>query len=147
MAVSVVSDAIGRLTAVSLSHPQPNLLRDVFSPGVLRDNIRNWPDVTRALFRLLDLEVARRPHDVAGKALLDELKELPGVAAAVTDRPKEHPAPVLAIEFLIDGKQLRLFSLIATVGMSMDPTLDDLRMETLLPADERTRRWFTDLDR
>ncbi|GGX42149.1 transcriptional regulator [Tateyamaria omphalii] len=122
---------------------QPNLLRDVFSPGTLRNNIRNWSEVTRALFRLLDLEVARRPHDQEGKLLLDELRALPGVAEAVADRPQGHPAPVLTIEFLIDGSELRLFSLIATVGMSMDATLDDLRIETLLPADEQTRHWFT----
>ena len=123
---------------------QPNLLREVFMPGALRNTIQNWPDVTRALFRLLDLEVARRPHDDEGRALLDELKNFPGVADAIADRPKEHPAPVLSIEFLIDGMQLRLFSLIATVGMSMDATIDDLRIETLLPVDEPTRHWFAD---
>jgi len=121
---------------------EPNLLRELFSPSVLRNNIRNWPEVARALFRLLDLEVARRPHDTEGKALLNELKEFPGVAEAIADRPKEHPAPVLTIEFLVNGAELKLFSLIATVGMSMDATLDDLRIETLLPADEPTRRWF-----
>ena len=75
------------------------------------------------------------------------MKELPCVAAALSVRPKEPPAPVLSIEFLIDGAELRLFSLIATVGMSMDTTLDDLRIETLLPADEQTRRWFMSLER
>lgn len=121
---------------------QPNLLCDLFAPGTLRNNIRNWPEVVRALFRLLDLEVARRPHDVEGRNLLEELKALPDVADAIADRPKEHPAPVVSIEFMIGGAELRLFSLIATVGMSMDATLDDLRIETLLPADEQTRRWF-----
>ncbi len=121
---------------------QPNLLRDVFSPGKLRDNIRNWPDVTRALFRLLDLEVARRPHDSEGQALLEELKSLPGVAEAIAVRPKENPAPVVSLDLVIDGAELRLFSLIATIGMSMDATLDDLRIETLLPANEATRAWF-----
>ncbi|MEQ8968270.1 MAG: helix-turn-helix transcriptional regulator [Azospirillaceae bacterium] len=121
---------------------EPNLLRDLFSPGVLRNNIRNWSEVARALFRLLDLEVARRPHDYEAKTLLDELKDLPGVAQAIADRPKEHPAPVLSIEFSINGAELKLFSLIATVGMSMDASLDDLRIETLLPANEPTRRWF-----
>jgi len=141
------NESAQRFFAIAGGTGQSNLLRDVFSPGVLRDNIRNWPEVTRALFRLLDLEVARRPHDDDGKALLDELKDLPGVAAAITDRPKEHPAPVLSIELLIDGTELRLFSLIATVGMSMDATLDDLRIETLLPADEQTRRWFMSFER
>jgi len=128
--------------AVAGGTGQPNLLREVFMPGPLRNNIRNWSDVTRALFRLLDLEVARRPHDREGIALLNELRSFPGVEEAIADRPAEHPAPVLSIEFEIDGAALKLFSLIATVGMSMDATLDDLRIETLLPADEQTRQWF-----
>jgi transcriptional regulator with XRE-family HTH domain len=136
-----------RFFAIAGSTGQSNLLRDVFSPGTLRDNIRNWPEVTRALFRLLDLEVARRPHDDDGKALLNELKDLPGVSDAIADRPSEQPAPVLSIDFLINGAEIKLFSLIATVGMSMDATLDDLRIETLLPADEATRRWFKSLGR
>ncbi|WP_299401961.1 helix-turn-helix transcriptional regulator [uncultured Roseobacter sp.] len=132
--------------AVAGGTGQPNVLLDVMSPGRLRDNIVNWEGVTRSLFRLLDLEVARRPHDSEGKALVEQLKSLPGVADAIAHRPSEHPAPVLSIEFLIDGARLRLFSLIATIGMSMDAMLDDLRIETLLPADEATRRWFESSD-
>ncbi len=124
---------------------QPNVLMDVFAPGVLRNNIRNWAEVVRALFRLLDLEVARHPHDVEGRKLLSQLKSLPDVTAALQERSKEHPAPVVSIEFEIEGASLKLFSLIATVGMSMDATLDDMRIETLLPADEPTRDWFKTL--
>ena len=134
-----------KFLAVAGGSGQPNLLREFLMPGALRANIGNWPDVARALFRLLDLEVARRPHDEEGKALLAELKAFPGVGAAIADRPKEHPAPVLTIKFRLDGVELQLFSLIATVGMSMDAALDDLRLETLLPADEQTRRWFLEL--
>lgn len=121
---------------------QPNLLLDIMSPGALRDNIDNWADVTRALYRLLDLEVARRPHDAEGKLLLDQLKSLPGVSDAISTRSSEHPAPVVSIRFSLGDTKLQLFSMIATIGMSMDATLDDLRIETLLPADEATRLWF-----
>ena len=136
------NDSAMKFFSVAGGIGHPNLLWEVFSPGSLRNNIGNWPEVARALFRLLDLEVARRPHDDEGRLLLDQLKALPGVAEAIAERPREHPTPVLSIEFLIDGSKLRLFSLIATVGMSMDPKMDDLRIETLLPADENTRRWF-----
>lgn len=121
---------------------QPNLLRDLFEPGTLRDNIQNWPEVARALFRLLDLEVARRPNDIEAKTLLEDLKALPGVDDAIANRSKDHPAPVLSLDLLIDGVELKLFSLIATIGMSIDATLDDIRIETLLPVDEQTRKWF-----
>lgn len=145
--VQRANDSAQRFFTIAGGTGDANLLRDILAPGILRDTIRNWADVTRALFRLLDLEVARRPHDDEAQALRDALKALPGVADALTERPKEHPAPVLSIDFLIDGVELKLFSLIATVGMSMDATLDDLRIETLLPADEATRLWFEDLQR
>jgi hypothetical protein len=49
---------------------------------------------------------------------------------------------VLSLHFRIDGEDLRLFSLVASVGMSIDPGLEDLKLETLLPADAPTRAWF-----
>lgn len=131
-----------RFFALAGGTGQSNVLLDVMSPGALRDNITNWEDVTRSLFRLLDLEVARRPHDTDGKALLEQLKSLPGVNDAIAKRSTDNPAPVVSIDFSIDGVELRLFSLIATIGMSLDAMLDDLRIETLLPADEQTRHWF-----
>ena len=49
---------------------------------------------------------------------------------------------MLTIRFRVDGAELEMFSLIATIGMSADATLDDLRIETLLPANDATRAWF-----
>ena len=121
---------------------QRNLLLNIMSPGKLKDSISNWSQVTRALYRLLELEVVRRPHDSEGKTLLEQLKKLPDVSDAITQSVSEQPSPVLSMELLIDGEVLKLFSLIATIGMSLDPNLDDLRLETLLPADEPTREWF-----
>lgn len=122
-------------------------MRDLHSPSALRENIRNWLELTRALFRLLDLEVARSTHEDEGKALLGELKELPSVAVAIAARPKAHPATVRSVEFLIDRTEFRMFSLIATVGMRMNTTPDDLRIKTLFQADEQTRRLFMSLER
>jgi hypothetical protein len=51
----------------------------------------------------------------------------------------------MTILFQVAGLSLRLFSLIATVGMSTDAALDDIRVETLLPADDATREWFLNL--
>ena len=120
----------------------PNVLRDILVPGKLRNSILNWDDIARALCRMLELEVARRPHDAEAQGFLDEIRAIQGVGDLL-----EHPgsgvnAPVLAIRFQIGEEVLNLFSLIATVGMSADATLDDLRIETLLPADDATRQWF-----
>ena len=120
----------------------PNLLRAIFSPGPLRDNISNWSDVARALYRLLELEVARRPHDGEAQELLDNLRAIDDVEPLLREPVATATAPVLTIQFQLEGVMLELFSLIATIGMSADATLDDLRIETLLPANDTTRNWF-----
>lgn len=124
------------------SSGNPNLLREVMMPGQLRANIVNWEQTARALFRLLELEVARRPHDREAHQLLQELRNLDGVPAAINQPSSENPSPVLSIQFQAQEGVLSLFSLIATVGMSADPAIDDVRLETLLPADDATRAWF-----
>ncbi len=120
----------------------PNILRSIMSPGNLRSSISNWHDVCRALYRLFELEVARRPNDTQAKALLEELHALEGVADAIRAPYSDNPSPVLAIEFNLAGATLNLFSMIATIGMSSDAAIDDIRIETLLPADNSTREWF-----
>lgn len=121
-----------------------NLLREILSPGAVRDCILNWESTARGLLRLLELEVARRPHDRDAQQLLAELKALDG-CDELSDRPsQERNVPVLTVQFQIEGEVLDMFSLIATIGMSADATLDDLRIESLLPANDSTRNWFQD---
>lgn len=137
------NDAARRFFSMFEGARDPNLLREILKPGALRDSITNWQEVARALLRLLELELARRPHDEEAHALAADLSALPGVAAAASTRALAGPEPVLSIQFQIGEDVLRLFSLIATIGMSADATLDDLRIETLLPADQATRDWFS----
>lgn len=119
-----------------------NLLREILAPGQVRDRILNWEDTARALLRLLELEVARRPHDIEAHQLQTELMALDGVQTLMETPAASPNAPVLTIKFQIGQDVLELFSLIATIGMSADATLDDLRIETLLPANDETRVWF-----
>ena len=121
---------------------EPNILRAVLSPGPLKDSILNWSENACALLRLLELEVVRRPNDQEAQALLIELSALPDVQEALERTTLEAPAPVLTLNFRIGETELNLFSLIATIGMSADAALDDIRIETLLPADDATREWF-----
>lgn len=121
----------------------PNMLRELFMPGPLRSSIVNWQQTTQALFRMLELEVARRPHDEEARNLVAELRELDGVSDAIRLPLPENPKPVLTLQIKTGDIVLHLFSLIATVGMSADAAIDDVRIETLLPVDDATREWFT----
>lgn len=48
--------------------------------------------------------------------------------------------PVLALELLVGGDLLRFFSVSARLETATDATLDDLHLETFLPADVRTQQ-------
>lgn len=122
-----------------------NLLRELLKPGAVRDAIVNWPESVRALIRLYELEVMRRPNDIDAHNLLEELRTFPGVAVAADVPAAENPAPVLMIQFRMNNLVLNLISLIATIGMSADATIDDIRIETLLPIDEVSRKWFAEM--
>jgi hypothetical protein len=47
--------------------------------------------------------------------------------------------PVLPLEIRKDSLRISLFSVIATFGTAQDITADELRIETLYPADDATR--------
>src|SRR5260221_1808644 len=120
-----------------------NVVAHLLDPQGPRQALVNWREVAAHLVRLVEVEVARRLDDGEGRAVLLSIFDLPGVADACARAPDTGGGePVLSLHFRIDGRDLRLFSLVATVGMSLDPGLEDLKLETLLPADPETRAWF-----
>jgi len=50
--------------------------------------------------------------------------------------------PVLPLDMAKDGLRISLFTVIATFGTAQDVTADELRIESLFPADEETERLF-----
>jgi hypothetical protein len=48
--------------------------------------------------------------------------------------------PVLPMHFRKDGRDLRLFTTIATLGTPQDITLQELRIECFFPMDDETAR-------
>lgn len=121
---------------------ESNLLRALLLPGPVKDNLNNWDSVARGMLRLFELEALRRPNDVAAQSLLSALRSDPDVAAVLTQPEEGAVAPVMTLAFAVDGIELRVFTLIATIGMSTEARLDDIRLETLLPADAASRAWF-----
>ncbi|WP_120497002.1 helix-turn-helix domain-containing protein [Kiloniella sp. EL199] len=120
----------------------PNMLRALLKPGKVRDSMNNWAEKIQSLMRLFELEVARRPNDHEAFELLQELKNLPDVNVALDLKTKEDPPPLLTMQFKLGENDITLFSMITTVGLSNDATLEDIRMETFFPADKPTEQWF-----
>jgi transcriptional regulator with XRE-family HTH domain len=118
-----------------------NILRSLFDPAGLRPFVVNWAEIAGVLIDRLHLEALGAAETAPVRRLLAELLATPGL-------PAEFVAPELAAQTLPfvplilerDGLSLSLFSLISSFGTPLDLTLHDLRIETLLPADDATRQ-------
>jgi transcriptional regulator with XRE-family HTH domain len=114
----------------------PNLARLAFHPAGLRRVTVNWEATAGALLQRLEREVAGRPSDAALAALLDEVLGYPDVAGLRgPEAPPSGADLLLPVHYRSDDLDVRMFSTIATIGAAYDVTLEELRLETLFPAD------------
>jgi hypothetical protein len=88
----------------------------------------------------LQAELQANPANTGLRALLAELRALPGVPS--TDHPSVAASamqvPVLTLKLQMRGVTLELFSMVCTFGTALDLTPDELRLELLFPCDEVT---------
>ncbi|HEV8579411.1 MAG TPA: helix-turn-helix transcriptional regulator [Thermoanaerobaculia bacterium] len=116
-----------------------NVMRQVFDPSDMRAVISNWEEVAGDLIRHLHYEVASAPSDAKARALLDEVLAYPGVPARWRTRELgAAPPPLLTAVFGKGDVELRFFSTLTTFATPRDVTLDELRIECMFPADEKT---------
>lgn len=125
-----------------------NVLRLVLHPDGLRPVVANFDEVAAALLRRLEREVAHAPHDTELAELLDWARRVPGVGALGAQPAPPDPTTCWSrLHLRATGADpathggdidLRLFTTITTIGAGYDVTLEELRIETLLPADAAT---------
>jgi MmyB-like transcription regulator ligand binding domain len=139
--VLLVNEALQRLFGRMRGGPPThgNVLRQVFDPADMRPFVANWEVVAGDLIRHLHNEVAAAPSDAKARALLDEVLAYPDIPAGWRARdPEATPLPLLTTEFHLDGGKLQFLSTFSTFGASRDVTIDELRIECLFPADDKT---------
>ena len=113
-----------------------NMLDLAFSPAGLRPYVRNWDDYARQAIQRLHRE-ALTPDDL--EAGLRRIRQFPDV-------PQDWWAfdvsyviqPAFTIRMHSEGHDLAFFSVVATVAVPTDPLAQELRVETLFPADVAT---------
>jgi transcriptional regulator with XRE-family HTH domain len=137
----MANGASGQLLAAvvdpSLLTEHGNLLRMVFHPLGARRYIVNWDEVAHHLLSRAERELGATKDDEAAVALLAELRGYAGQAVG-----QRRFAQLTAGDLLLpvhirkDGIELRVFSTIMTLGTPQDVTLQELRIETVFPADE-----------
>ena len=118
-------------------HNGPRL---VFDPEGLRPFIENWELIAAHIIRRVHRESADNPADDRLKGFLKELLSFPGVPSRLRMLDLDGtPPPFLTINYRWKGSTLSFFSTLTTLGTPLDIALQELRVETLFPADETTR--------
>lgn len=117
-----------------------NGTRLVFHPQGLRPYIENWEIVAARIIQRVHREAADNPSDETLKAFLEELLSYPNVPSRWRKLDLDcAPLPFLTINYRWRNSTLRLFSTLTTLGIPLGVVQQELRIESLFPADEGTR--------
>ncbi len=114
-----------------------NVLRLFLHPDGARSAVTNWPEAAAVLVERLASECSHHPADLEMRKLYDEVTSYPGVNA----RPRHAAITsglLTPIEIDTGEISLRLYTTISSLAATTDITLEELRLETLLPADTET---------
>jgi transcriptional regulator with XRE-family HTH domain len=118
--------------APELLEPPINVLRLSLHPDGMAPRIRNLAEWRAHVLHGLDRQ-ALTTGDPVLRALHDELRALPGGVQA--GRPD---GVVVPLRYAADGQDLSFFSVTSVLGTPLDVTLDELAIESFLPADAAT---------
>lgn len=145
MGNGAASKLLGGLVDRSLLTGVPNVLRMVFHPLGMRRFIVNWHDVARYLLGRAERELGEYRKDDTAAGLLAELRGY--VDASLREAPTALRTTdlLLPLHIRTDDLELRMFSTIMTLGTPQDVTLQELRIETLFPADEESEARFRNI--
>ncbi|HWT35981.1 MAG TPA: helix-turn-helix transcriptional regulator [Paraburkholderia sp.] len=131
----------GRFIDMAARQGPRNMLHLMFDPQGMRPFVADWDSVARSLLQRVHRESVGHVVDDTTKHLLDELLAYPDVprdwkthhvnAAAPT-------MPVIPMDFVIEGRVLRYFSMVTTVGAPQHVAAQELRLECMFPADDET---------
>jgi hypothetical protein len=117
--------------------PPVNLIELVLARGGLRPYLRNLEDVIGGLAQRIQREAVGGLLDRQAAALLDSLRHDPGYPRTSGSEP-DASLPFIPVEFQLEGRVFRFFSVVTTLGTPADVTAEELRIECFFPADDFT---------
>lgn len=127
----------------SLLRPPVNMMRLGFHPDGLAGRIRNLPEVRAHLLPRL----ARQASTSGDPELAALHAELLAYGPA-GDPPVPDPADIaVTIRIAHAGTELSFINTVTTFGAAFDVALEEIAVETYLPADEHTTRLCREFDR
>lgn len=119
---------------------QHNLMRLFFHPQGIRPFVTNWSAVAPLMWR----RAQREAESLAGvemQAVLDDLAPLQD-GQMLWSTPDTALVPVMPFNMQVMDLEISMFAVVATFGTAQDVTTDELRIETLFPADAETEALF-----
>jgi transcriptional regulator with XRE-family HTH domain len=117
-----------------------NVLRLCFHPGALRRYMVDWEPLAATLIARLQREAVDDPR--LGE-LLGDVLATPGLPRRLTIVDPTTPREVLMPVHLRRGDvEVRLFTMLSSIGTPLDVTAAELRIESYFPADNATERWI-----
>jgi hypothetical protein len=122
-----------------------NALRLFFHPEGLRPVIVDWEDVAAEFVERIHREIAIAPEDDALRAIFEEVLAYEGVPPRLRTPGLGPLEPFLVVHLRKDGRELRFFTTITSLGTPLDVTAQELRIESYFPADDATDAWMRGL--
>lgn len=122
-----------------------NALRLLLHPDGLRPSVANWDTAARVLVDRLRREAREHPDDVELGALLEEASGLLGSPPPSDAKPASADELLVPLVLRTPVGLRRFFTTIATIGAAYDVTLEELRIESLLPADDEAEDYLRGL--
>ena len=114
-----------------------NLVLATLHPDAMRRYIVNWEEVAGHLVARLHREVAAHPTDDALARLLASSLAQPGVPTEWrVPAPGRSAAPFLALHLRTGDLELRLFTMLSSIGTPLDVTAEEIHIESYFPADD-----------
>lgn len=124
------------------ARPEPrNMLHLMFDPAGMRPFIVNWKEASKALIQRIHREAVGHTLDERTRDLLTSLLAYPDIDPSLRTLETFSPDPILPmvpLSFEKDGQVLRYFSMVTTVGTPQTIATQELRIESMFPADEAT---------
>ena len=129
--------------AVAPPEVMQNLLIALLHPAGLRPAIVNFQEVAAHSLERAHREALRfgdAPDVERVRAAIAQLPELPSRHTVVGGE-----GPFLPVHLRRGALEVRLFTMISTIGTPIDATAEDLRIETYFPADEPSARFLREV--
>jgi len=118
-----------------------NLLLGTVHPEALRPYIVNWDEVAGHLVARLHREISARPADEALPRLLARVLALPDVPSEWrVPAPGRNTAPFVTVHLCSPTLDVRLFTMLTSIGTALDVTAEEVHIESYFPADDESER-------